>query len=77
MRAVRAPGRKVKECMEAAKIGAAQGHFWQRGSHAVMQKRTETSIVTVPVPLHDEIRAGTLQSVIRQSGLARLLVEYE
>jgi predicted RNA binding protein YcfA (HicA-like mRNA interferase family) len=49
----------------------------QRGSHAVMQKRTETSTVTVPVPMHDEIRIGTLQSIIRQSGLPRRLFEYE
>lgn len=49
----------------------------QRGSHAVMQKRTGNSTVTVPVPMHDEIRIGTLQSIIRQSGLARQLFEYE
>jgi predicted RNA binding protein YcfA (HicA-like mRNA interferase family) len=47
----------------------------QRGSHVVMQKRTETSTVTVPVPMHDEIRIGTLQSIIRQSGLPRQLFE--
>jgi predicted RNA binding protein YcfA (HicA-like mRNA interferase family) len=40
-----------------------------------MQKRTETSTVTVPVPMHDEIRIGTLQSIIRQSGLPRQLFE--
>jgi len=28
----------------------------QRGSHAVKQKRTAGTTVTVPVPLHDEIR---------------------
>lgn len=49
----------------------------QRGSHAVMQKRIGNSTVTVPVPMHDEIRIGTLQSIIRQSGLARQLFEYE
>jgi predicted RNA binding protein YcfA (HicA-like mRNA interferase family) len=49
----------------------------QRGSHAVMQKRAETSTITVPVPMHDEIRIGTLQSIIRQSGLPRQLFEYE
>lgn len=49
----------------------------QRGSHAVMQRRTENSTVTVPVPMYDEIRIGTLQSIIRQSGLARALFEYE
>ena len=49
----------------------------QRGSHVVMQKRTAESTVTVPVPMHDEVRIGTLQSIIRQSGLARALFEYE
>ena len=48
----------------------------QRGSHAVMQKRTELSTVTVPVPMHDEIRIGTLQSIIRQSGVARELFRF-
>ncbi len=43
----------------------------QKGSHAVMQKVAENSTVTVPVPLHSEIRIGTLQSIIRQSGVAR------
>ncbi|MGB8434883.1 MAG: type II toxin-antitoxin system HicA family toxin [Burkholderiales bacterium] len=47
----------------------------QRGSHVVMQKRSETTTVTVPVPLHDEIRIGTLQSIIRQSGLPREVFE--
>jgi len=49
----------------------------QRGSHAVMHKRTAVTTVTVPVPMHDEIRIGTLQSIIRQSGLERKLFEYE
>jgi len=40
-----------------------------------MQKRTEDSTITVPVPDHDELRAGTLQSVIRQSGLPMDLFE--
>ncbi len=43
----------------------------RRGSHGVMQKRTDEGIVTVPVPLHPELRIGTLHSVIRQSGLSR------
>ena len=49
----------------------------QRGSHCVMQKRTATGTTTVPVPLHREIRTGTLQSIIRQSGLPRTLFETE
>jgi predicted RNA binding protein YcfA (HicA-like mRNA interferase family) len=36
-----------------------------------MQKKTTTGTVTVPVPDHAEIRIGTLQSIIRQSGVAR------
>lgn len=42
-----------------------------------MQFKTENSTVTVPVPLHDELRRGTLQSIIRQSGLAKSLFETE
>ncbi len=41
----------------------------RRGSHIVMQKKVPQSTITVPVPDHDEIRIGTLQSIIRQPGL--------
>jgi len=47
----------------------------RRGSHVVMQKRTQGSTITVPVPDHAEIRIGTLQSIVRQSGLPRSLFE--
>ena len=43
----------------------------QRGSHVVLQRRTSTRTVTVPVPLHRELKMGTLQSIVRQSGLPR------
>lgn len=43
----------------------------RRGSHIVMQRSTSTGTVTVPVPNHSEIRIGTLQSIIRQSGIQR------
>lgn len=43
----------------------------QRGSHIVMQKKLTDTTVTVPVPNHAEIRMGTLQSIIRQSGIPR------
>lgn len=43
----------------------------QRGSHIVMQKRLSDTTLTVPVPNHAELRMGTLQSIIRQSGLPR------
>jgi predicted RNA binding protein YcfA (HicA-like mRNA interferase family) len=43
----------------------------QRGSHVVMQKRTDTGTTTVPVPNHREVKIGTLQSIIRQSGVKK------
>lgn len=43
----------------------------QRGSHVVMQKRLPDTTITVPVPNHAELRIGTLQSIIRQSGIPR------
>lgn len=43
----------------------------QRGSHMVMQKRSADTTITVPVPNHDELRVGTLRSIIRQSGIPR------
>jgi len=47
----------------------------QKGSHAVMQARGDSGTVTVPVPLHSELKIGTLQAIIRQSGLPRSLFE--
>lgn len=49
----------------------------RRGSHIVMQRRLGETTVTIPVPNHKEIRRGTLQSIIRQSGLPRELFEIE
>lgn len=43
----------------------------QRGSHIVMQKMADGSTTTVPVPNHDELKRGTLGSIIRQSGISR------
>lgn len=43
----------------------------RRGSHVVMQKQLPGTTVTVPVPNHAEIRVGTLQAIIRQSGIPR------
>lgn len=49
----------------------------RRGSHVVMQKRSDASTITVPVPDHKELRIGTLQSIIRQSQLPRALFEVQ
>ena len=43
----------------------------QRGSHIVMQKHLPETTITVPVPNHPELRIGTLQSIIRQSGVSK------
>ena len=43
----------------------------QRGSHCVMQKKSGDGTITVPVPMHREVRIGTLQSIIRQSRVPR------
>jgi len=36
-----------------------------------MQKKLEGTTITVPVPDHPELRLGTLQAIIRQSGIPR------
>lgn len=43
----------------------------QRGSHVVLQRQTKAGSVTVPIPNHREVRIGTLQAIIRQSGVSR------
>ena len=43
----------------------------RRGSHIVMQRGEAGSTTTVPVPDHRELRIGTLQSIIRQSGIQK------
>jgi predicted RNA binding protein YcfA (HicA-like mRNA interferase family) len=66
-------GRDV--CAIVARHGFVEAR--RRGSHVVMQKRAEGTTTTVPVPDHDELRTGTLLSIIRQSGLPRSLFEVE
>lgn len=64
---LRLSGREV--CAILARHGFIEVR--QRGSHVVMQKRDAETTITVPVPLHSELRTGTLQSIIRQSGVPR------
>ncbi|MEI6092006.1 MAG: type II toxin-antitoxin system HicA family toxin [bacterium] len=45
----------------------------QKGSHIIMQKSIEDTTITIPVPNHNELKVGTLQSIIRQSGLPKEL----
>ena len=60
-------------CALLAQYGFVQ--IRQRGSHIIMQKSDAGATRTIPVPDHDEIRIGTLQSIIRQSQLPRKIFE--
>ena len=64
---------KILSGKEVCKILSANGfeQVRQKGSHIVMQKRVNNSTITVPVPNHSEIKIGTLQSIIRQSGISK------
>ncbi|MDA0739686.1 MAG: type II toxin-antitoxin system HicA family toxin [Nitrospirae bacterium] len=64
---------RVLSGQEACKILSKHGfvEVRKRGSHIVMQQKTAESTTTVPVPDHNELRIGTLQSIIRQCGLPR------
>ena len=66
---------RVLSGREACRILSQNGfqEVRRRGSHIVMQKRVSVSTITVPVPDHDELRIGTLMSIIRQSQLPRSL----
>jgi predicted RNA binding protein YcfA (HicA-like mRNA interferase family) len=47
----------------------------QRGSHRILQKILPTGTITVPVPIHKDLKPGTLASIIRQSQLDRSIFE--
>jgi len=68
---------RVMSGREVCAILAAHGFLEVRrcGSHIVMQRERDGATTTVAVPDHDEVRRGTLASIIRQSGLSRELFE--
>ncbi|SFC95408.1 Predicted RNA binding protein YcfA, dsRBD-like fold, HicA-like mRNA interferase family [Thiohalospira halophila DSM 15071] len=49
----------------------------RRGSHVLMQKQDEGGTTTIPVPDHKELKIGTMQSIVRQSGLPRAEFEQD
>ena len=54
-----------KECRKAlGKLGFEEAR--QRGSHVVM-RRGESGCV---VPMHDEIKTGTLSGILKQAGVS-------
>ena len=71
------PELRVMSGREVCRILEAHGFVQvrQRGSHIIMQRREAAGTTTVPVPDHNEVRRGTLRSIIRQSGLPRSLFE--
>ena len=56
-------------CAILVRYGFVEVH--RRGRNIVMQKKYAHGTITVPVPDHGELRFGTLQSIIRQSGISR------
>jgi predicted RNA binding protein YcfA (HicA-like mRNA interferase family) len=64
---------RVLSAAEVCKILEQHGFVQvrQRGSHIIMQKKLLDTSITVPVPNYPELKIGTLQSIIRQSGIPR------
>ena len=73
------PKLRILSGLEVCRILTQHGfvEVRQRGSHITMQNKMANSTITIPVPKHKEIRAGTLLSIIRQSGLNRSVFEVE
>ena len=63
-------GREI--CLILARHGFTEVR--RKDSHVIMQKGNGGT-TTVPVPDHKEVRKGTLQAIIRQSGVPR--IEFE
>lgn len=72
---------KLRVLSGADVVGILERHGFQRlrqkGSHLSLQGRDVGGSRTVVVPMHRELRAGTLSSIVRQSGLSRELFEAE
>ena len=47
----------------------------QKGSHIRLEKRIEGGMIKLTVPLHDEMKKGTLNRIIKDAGLT--LEEFE
>ena len=71
------PKRKVFSGQSACDLLGQHGFVSvrQKGSHRVMQKKEGSGTITVPIPMHKELKPGTLGSIIRQSRLDRSLFE--
>lgn len=67
------PKLRVMSGREVCAILARHGfvEVRQKGSHIVMQRKEDSETTTVLVPDHNEVKIGTLRSIIRQSGVDR------
>ncbi|KYC46829.1 MAG: YcfA-like protein [Candidatus Methanofastidiosum methylothiophilum] len=43
----------------------------QKGSHVRLEKVGDDGIIKITVPLHDELKKGTLMRIIKDSGLTQ------
>jgi predicted RNA binding protein YcfA (HicA-like mRNA interferase family) len=60
------PYREVKRRLEAAGFNEAG----QTGSHVKFAKTTDAGTRTATVPKHHQVAAGTIRSILRQTGLS-------
>jgi predicted RNA binding protein YcfA (HicA-like mRNA interferase family) len=58
-------GEKIVSALE--RLGFNQSR--QRGSHVVLTKQTPGGKRIAVVPLHKEVKIGTLQGILRQAGV--------
>jgi len=67
------PPRKRFSGAEICRLLESQGfvEVRQKGSHRILQLRMGDTTRSVPVPMHKDLKPGTLASIIRQSGLDR------
>jgi len=59
-------GQEIIRVLE--RLGFAQAR--QRGSHVVMKKSTPEGSIGCVVPLHREVAAGTLRSILKQAKIS-------
>jgi predicted RNA binding protein YcfA (HicA-like mRNA interferase family) len=60
-------GRKLVRALQQAGFVVLR----QKGSHVSMEKRSADGYWRTVVPLHREIRPGTLSDILNQSGLTK------
>ncbi len=60
-------GRKLASALQRAGFVVLR----QKGSHVSLERRTAEGYWRTIVPMHREIRAGTLSDILHQSGLTK------